>query len=853
MTQKELNDKLIRAVMVGTEDDVLNAIGDGGDLFVKDIKGNSLLVTAAYKRNFETFDTLLKITVGGKGIDLNEQNNFNRNVIMEIIESNSDMEFVKKVVAAGADVNAYNAVVLPPLMYALAHEEIDLFNLLIEAGANVNVKLAETGTTPLLMLTTASTTKDMHVMAEKLIDLGADVNAQDRNGRTPLMNLKLRSKSFMKKVELDSAIKTEKLLIENPNFNVNITDVGGADSLFYYMSEAELTDNVLKLIELGAKLDVWQDIFLAKNVKTSTAHLLMSAVTRMSHDFEPKTKEEKKAALANQNTKNNNQQKAPQSPNGWGIGAGMSATAALPTEEESKIPKTTEGIYQLVMDLFQQENIDLTKENTLGNSIAGIALTGSVDFVTQWLNDSKPIANKIYSFDRQSAEEKETLLLNLWVKRPNSTEIIKELISRGIQITYNGQDIIKDEEPLFTAMSSLNLNIVNELLNAGVNPNIELKISKDSEYFSPLRIFAQGIVDGNFNKALSELYQQKNLKKAYEENEINGIENTILTREKYEKICENIEALEKVSEEVERLRMQTLNELISFGADINLVDKNNRTPIFYSSDEKTYELLKSFGADIFAENENGENYLMYLLAHTNKPEILKLVFNEYVELDHPLGVKPFYEIAFNEKAVDSHNMTECLIANMQMLLSEENQKALLDNRKLVALKDNLERVSKRLDVQKEPTDYGVNQKLIDSLEKDVLELTKKIEEIGEPKIVYDERINYQDENGNSPLLIACAMNNNRFAKFFLELGADINMENIMKETPIMHAIATDDVNLVKFLIEKGADVQRVNAENKSVLDFAKEIDNKEILEEVMRALDPTIEEGKISNRRAYRF
>jgi ankyrin repeat protein len=244
---------------------------------------------------------------------------------------------------------------------------------------------------------------------------------------------------------------------------------------------------------------------------------------------------------------------------------------------------------------------------------------------------------------------------------------------------------------------------------------------------------------------------------------------------------------------------------------------------------------------------------MYLLAHTNKPEILKLVFNEYVELDHPLGVKPFYEIAFNEKAVDSHNMTECLIANMQMLLSEENQKALLDNRKLVALKDNLERVSKRLEVQKEPTDYGVNQKLIDSLEKDVLELTKKIEEIGEPKIVYDERINYQDENGNSPLLIACAMNNNRFAKFFLELGADINMENIMKETPIMHAIATDDVNLVKFLIEKGADVQRVNAENKSVLDFAKEIDNKEILEEVMRALDPTIEEGKISNRRAYRF
>lgn len=851
MTQKELNDKLIRAVMVGTEDDVLEAIGEGGDIFVKDIKGNSLLATAAFKRNFETFNTLLKVTVGGKGLDLNEENHSKQNLIMAIIESKSDLEFVKKVVEAGADVNAYNSVVLPPLMYALAHEEMDLFNILIEAGANVNVQLKETAATPLLMLTTASTTKDMDTMAQQLIDLGADVNAQDRNGRTPLMNLKLRSKSFMKKVELESAVRTEKLIIQHPKFNVNIRDVGGADTLFYYMSEGQLTDNALALIDLGAKLDVWQDIFLAKNVKTSTAHLVMSAVTRMTHEIAQKSKEEKKAAKNGANGNNSNQQSAQQAPNGWGIGAGM--VPVEEDEENSKIPKTTDGIYELVMDLFKKENIDVTKKNTLGNSIASIALTGSQDFVTLWLNDNQPIADKIFEFDRKSGEEREILLLNLWVKRHSATEVVKELISRGIQMTYSGQDLIKDEEPLFTAMASLNLNVVNELLNAGVNPNIELKIMKDGEYYSPLRIFAQGIVDGNFNKALSELHQQKRLKKAYEENEINGVENTILTKENYEKLCENIEALEKVSEEVDRLRMQTLNELITFGADINLVDKNNRTPIFYTNDEKTYVLLKSFGADIFAENENGENYLMYLLANTNKTKVLKLVFDEYKELEHPLGVRPFYEIAFNEKAVNSHNITESFLANMELLLSEENNEALLHNRKLKALNDTLEKVSKRLAVQKEPTDYGVNQKLIDSLEKDVVDLTQKLEELGAQKVVNEEGILYKDENGNSPLLIACAMNNNRFVKFFLEIGADVNIENNNKETPIMHAIATDDVNLVKFLIENGADVTRVNLEGKSVLDFAKEIDNGEILEEVMRKLDPTIEEGQISNRKAYRF
>lgn len=852
MTQKELNDKLIKAVIMGTEDDVLDAMGEGADLFIKDIKGNSLLATAAFKRNFETFATLLEVSMGGKKIDLNEENESKQNLIMAIIESNSDAAFVKKLIEAGADVNAYNSVVLPPLMYALAHEEMDLFNMLIEAGADVNVKLKETGSTPLLMLTTASTTKSMNVMAEKLISLGADVNAQDRNGRTPLMNLKLRSKSFMKKVELQSAEATEKLLIENPNFNVNVVDVGGADTLFYYMSEGKLTGNTLKLIELGAKLDVWQDIFLAKNVKTSTAHLLMSSVTKMTHSLEQKSKEEAKAAKAAKAAGNTAPApaKAPAAPNGWGIGA---TQGMMQEEEDSAIPQTTDGLYDLVMGLLKQENIDVTKKNTLGNSIAAIALTGSKDFVTRWLLDGNPIEDKIFEFDRQSAEEKEYLLLNYWVKHPSATEIVKDLIGRGIQTTYEKTGVVLSEEPLFAAMSSLNLNVVNVLLNAGVNPNVQLKIMADGEYYSPLRIFANGIVDGNFNKALSDLYSNKVLKKAYEENEANGVENTILTKEKYEKLCESIDALEKVSEEVDRLRMQALNELITFGADINLVDKNNRTPIFYANDEKTYELMKGFGADIFAKNENGEDYLTYLLANTNKQKILKLVFEEYKELDHPLGVNPFYEIAFNEKAVDSHNMTECLLANMEVLLSEENKSALLHNRQLKAMKDTLEKVSKRLETQKEPSDYGVNQKLIDSLEKDVINLTAKLEELGEAKVINEERISFQDDNGNSPLLIACAMNNNRFAKFFLEIGADINMENAAKETPIMHAIATDDVNLVKFLIESGADVTRVNAEGKSVLDFAKEIDNKEILEEVMIKLDPTIDQGSISNRRAYRY
>ena len=855
MTQDEINSQLKQAVMMGTQDDVIDALSKGADLFLKDNKGNSLLATAAFKRNFETFNFLLQVDKGGKKIDLNETNYAQQNIIMAMIEGKCDLSFVKTVIEAGADVNAYKGMVLPPLMYALAHEDEELFGLLLEAGADVNVQLKETLATPLLMLTTTATSKNMDKMCVRLLEAGADVNAQDRNGRTPLMNLKLRSKSFMKQIEVKSTVKTEKLLINHPNLNVGVTDVGGADTLFYYMSEGQVTKEALKLIELGSKIDVWQELFISKNVKTSTAHLIMSYAAGLSNKFMEKSLEEKKSAQnapASQTGQAAQNQPAPQSPNGWGIGAGM-----MPVEEDDGMPKNVDELYDMVMGLMKNENIDLTRKNSLGNSIAALAMMGSDDFVERWLNDNNPVVDKIYEFDRKTANLREVLIINKWISSGSSasTEILDRLLKLGIQSTYSkdGTDVIGSTEPLFNAITSVNVNAVQLLLQDGLDPNMQLKVTKDSEFYSPLRIFATGIMDGNYNKALSDLHKQKELKKAYEENEANGVENSIITKDTYEKICENIENLEKVSETVDNYRMLIISELINAGVDVNLIDKNNRTPIFYANDEKTYEILKNFGADIFAENENKENYLMYLLTKANKPKILSLVLNEYKDLNDPLGVRPFYEIAFNEESLNSSNLSDNIINNLTLLLNDEDKKSLIHNRQIKSLKENLERYEKRLITQKEPSAYGYNEKLIENLEKDIGSLKAKLEEMGEPKKIEYKDINYQDENGNSPLLIACAMSNNRFARFFLEIGSDIELENAMKETPLMHAISSNDPTLVELLISAGADATKVNAEGKSVLDFANEIENPEILEAVMKKLDPTIESGSISNRRSYRY
>lgn len=855
MTQDQINEELQRAVMTGTADDVLEALGKGADLFMKDAKGNSLLATAAFKRNFETFDILLEVSKGGKKIDINEFNYAGQNLLMSIIHSGSDFKFIEKLIEVGVDINAYNDVNMPPLMYALAHEDMELFQLLIDKGANVNVKLAETQADPLLMLTTTTTSKDMHKMCKMLIDAGADVNTQDRNGRTPLMNLTLRNKSFMKEHEIKSVKETEYMLINHPSFNVNVKDNGGGDLLFYMLAEGEYSNNVRKLIDLGAKIDVWQDIFLGKNVKTSSAHLLMNIASRKSREFEAKSKAEEKAAKAAQNS--NPQSNAKNNINAnsaWGNPlAPMMNT--IGQEDADNGPKNVDELYADIMKLYNNENIDVTKKNSIGNSIAAIALTGSHDFVNLWLNDNNPIADEIFEFDRASGELQQVSILNIWVNREASSELIERFLNLGIKKTYanDTDELIKDKEPLFSAITTLNVNVVNLLLQHGVNPNEELKIMREGEYYSPMRIFASGIIDGSYNKALSELRNQKNIKKAYEENEANGVENDKITPEQYQKICENIETLEKVSEQVDQMRMQILSELLSAGADINLLDKNNRTPIFYANDEKTYELMKNFGADVFAENEKGENYLLYLLTKTNKAKIIDLVVQEYKDMKHPLGERPFYELAFNEDAVNSHQVSQIMLSNMVNLLNPTEQEHLMHNRKLESLKDNLEKIKKRLETQKQPSAFSVNQKFIDSLEKDIETLSNKIIELGEPKEITVSGANYQDENGNSPLLIASAMENTPLVSFLLEIGGDVNLENNAKETPIMHAISTNNYRLVEFLIEKGADVTAQTEEGKSVLDFAKEMENPDILEAIMCKLDPSLKEGEVSNRRTLRI
>ncbi len=121
---------------------------------------------------------------------------------------------------------------------------VDEISQLIEKGADVNAK-DKLGYTPLVMAAKGG----LSDVCMKLVELGADVNARDKHGDTPLIRAAKRghSKMCMKLIELGA--------------DVNAKDKWGLTPLLCaakegYSAKEGHSDVCMKLIELGADVNV---------------------------------------------------------------------------------------------------------------------------------------------------------------------------------------------------------------------------------------------------------------------------------------------------------------------------------------------------------------------------------------------------------------------------------------------------------------------------------------------------------------------------------------------------------------------------------------------------------------------
>lgn len=90
-------------------------------------------------------------------------------------------------------------------------------------------------------------------------------------------------------------------------------------------------------------------------------------------------------------------------------------------------------------------------------------------------------------------------------------------------------------------------------------------------------------------------------------------------------------------------------------------------------------------------------------------------------------------------------------------------------------------------------------------------------------------INNSDEDGNTPLIIACALNEEQMVQILLKYGANALLKNKSNETALMHACSNNNIRIVEMLIEKGSEIDAINNKDRSALDLTNNEKIKEML------------------------
>ena len=161
-------------------------------------------------------------------------------LLMSSLRVGQDVNVIKDILAAGAEVNIAGSDGRTPLMMAITSQNNDIIECLIEAGSEVNV-VDRYGKTPLML---ALSYPNPSECTGKLLKAGALVNVADLQGRTPLM-LAVLSKCHQ---SVDSIIDW--------GGRVDVTNCNGEIPLILAIQRNLCLDTIKKIILAGADVNV---------------------------------------------------------------------------------------------------------------------------------------------------------------------------------------------------------------------------------------------------------------------------------------------------------------------------------------------------------------------------------------------------------------------------------------------------------------------------------------------------------------------------------------------------------------------------------------------------------------------